>query len=86
MPASLHKKIQFWSFPNILTIDLKRFNNRLFYYTDKNDIQKIINDNKISILYIIKGGNKDELTDFTNCKTIIHCVFNTKQTHGDFYC
>jgi hypothetical protein len=63
-----------------------RFNNRLIYYTNKNDIQKTIDDNKLSIVYIIKGGNKDELTDYKNCKTIIHCVFNTKQKHGDFYC
>ena len=64
----------------------KRFGKNFIYYNDVNDIQTIIDNNNIKILYIIKGGNIDNLSSFKNCKTIIHCVFNTKQKHGDFYC
>lgn len=64
----------------------KRFNERFLYYSDKESIQKIIDDNNIKVLYIIKSGQKDELMDFKNCRTIIHCVFTTRDPHGDFYC
>lgn len=63
-----------------------RFKNKFIYYQTVDNIQKIIDENNIKILYVIKGGDIDSLSSFKNCKTIIHCVFNTKQKHGDFYC
>ena len=56
----------------------------LFYYNNIDDIEKIIINENIDLLYIIKAGNRDHL--ITNkCKTLIHCVFNSKEKHGDIY-
>lgn len=60
----------------------KRF--PLFYYENQNDIDKIVLENKITHLYIIKSGCIDGL--FSNyCKNIIHCVFDVSQPHGQVY-
>lgn len=46
--------------------------------------EEIIKKEKIDILYVIKSGEKDNRIS-KNCKTVIHCVFNTHQPHGDIY-
>jgi hypothetical protein len=54
------------------------------YYVFPNDIDDIIIKHKITHLYIIKYGLHDNL--ITNkCKTLIHCVFDVSQPHGDIY-
>ncbi len=63
-----------------------RFPKKMFYYYQPIDVQKIINDEKPDILYIIKSGDKgDGLHSFNNVKIIIHCVFSTTDPHGDIY-
>ena len=64
----------------------EKFRNRfpLFYYENIQDIENIIEKEKIDLLYVIKAGNKDHLIT-KKCKTFMHCVFNTKEPHGDFY-
>jgi glycosyltransferase involved in cell wall biosynthesis len=64
----------------------EKFNKRfqVYYYETQNDIDKIVLNNKITHLYIIKAGDHDGL--YSNyCKNIIHCVFSTRQPHGDIY-
>jgi hypothetical protein len=63
-----------------------KFNDRfdVYYYQHQEDIDKIVLDNKVSHIFIIKAGDWDGL--YSNfCKNIIHCVFSTGQPHGDIY-
>jgi hypothetical protein len=69
-------------------VDIKAydmFNNRfkVFYYRDVSDIEHIIKEQQIDILYIQKSGllNDELITNI--CKCVIHCVFETFEPHGD---
>ena len=55
------------------------------YYQTQGDIDNIVIKYGISHIYIIKAGTWDGLIS-TKCKNLVHCVFNTSQPHGDFYC
>lgn len=63
-----------------------KFNQRfsVYYYQCQDDIDKIIINNNVSHLYIIKGGGFDGLYS-KFCKNIIHCVFSVDQPHGEVY-
>lgn len=59
---------------------MKRF--QVLFYTDKEDMERLISD--CDILYCIKYGKNDG--DYsTNIKTVIHCVFDLSEPHGDVY-
>ena len=55
------------------------------YYYNNQDINDIVRDNKIDILYIEKAGSPDDGLVFDCCKTIIHSVFDTTKPHGTLY-
>lgn len=57
----------------------------VFYYSEKSDIQAIIDKEKIDVLYVIKYGLLDGLEDFHRVKTLIHCVFDARQAHGNIF-
>jgi hypothetical protein len=63
-----------------------KFKNRfqIKYYSSQQDIDTIVEENNITHLYIIKGGNYDDLIS-TKCTNIIHCVFSSNQPHGQIY-
>lgn len=63
-----------------------KFSNRFVveYYETQTDIDNIITKHGLSHLYVIKSGEFDN-TFTTKCKNLIHCVFNTRQPHGDVY-
>lgn len=51
------------------------------YYKDRDDIQRIIDNEKPDVLYVIKAGTMgDGLYDFKGVKTLVHCVFNPFQS------
>lgn len=56
----------------------------VYYYENQQDIDNIVLQNKVSHIFIIKGGCYDGLIS-TKCKNIIHCVFNVDQPHGEVY-
>ncbi len=60
----------------------KRF--QVDYYLTQQEIDNIVIKNKITHLYIIKGGNNDGLIT-TKCINLIHCVFDSRQPHGQIY-
>jgi len=62
----------------------KKFN--VLGYTNFNEIEKIIDDNKIDLFYIIKSGENDGML-VPNVKNVVHSVFcgNISQSHGDVY-
>jgi hypothetical protein len=56
----------------------------LFYYANQSDIDKIVLNNQVTHLFVIKSGNKDEL--YSNlCVNVVLCVFNTLHPHGHVY-
>ncbi len=66
-----------------------KFKNRfpVFYYTCNNDIQQILEREHVDVLYVIKSGRREGVCDvFPNVKTIMHCVFDPVEPHGDAYC
>ena len=61
----------------------KRF--PIHYITNQTDIDRVVSEQKLDVLYVIKSGELDWFWT-TKCKTIIHCVFTTRFPHGDVYC
>lgn len=58
---------------------------QLFYIQTPHCIDNIVNEQKLDRLYIIKSGEPDWFFT-TKCKTIVHCVFTTRFSHGSVYC
>lgn len=61
-------------------------------FTDRFDIKLYDNNDKLidilkdcNICYMIKYGKKDNLELPKNIKTVIHCVFDMSEPHGDVY-
>lgn len=67
-------------------IAFKWFHKRfpIFQYIDINDLEKILQTNNCDILYCIKYGNNDGIYS-KYIKTVIHCVFDMSEPHGDIY-
>jgi hypothetical protein len=49
-----------------------------------NKVDPILKDNNCDIFYIIKAGEYEGQVSKV-CKSVVHCVFNTNQPHGDVY-
>ena len=62
----------------------KRFT--MLYYKDPSDVDSIVEGYGIDLMYIIKSGKKSDDIMPSKCKTIIHCVFETNDPHGSYYC
>jgi hypothetical protein len=56
----------------------------VFLYESTADVDKIIKEQGIDFLYVIKGGSNEGLVS-KFCKTLVHCVFTTYEPHGDIY-
>lgn len=63
------------------------FQNRfpIIYYDNPSDIDRIVSDNKIDILYILKHGSDTDMLMTSKCKCCIHCMDNSSTSHGDVY-
>lgn len=57
---------------------------KVYLYDNLSELNDIINKENIDLLYCIKSGENDGI-NYMNCKTVIHCVFNSTQKHGDVY-
>ncbi len=58
----------------------------VFYYTDVAEIQPILDRERVDVLYILKYGRRDgKLDQFRGVKTIMHCVFDPRDPHGDVF-
>jgi hypothetical protein len=59
---------------------------KLFPYTNWNEVDKILQQEKVNIIYLQKAGEWDgKMARAKNIKNIIHCVFNTSFPHGNVY-
>lgn len=57
---------------------------KLCPYTNWNEVDNILEKEKVDILYLQKAGEWDgKMAAFK--KNIVHCVFNTSNTHGNVY-
>ena len=54
----------------------------LFFYNDLHDLENYIKN--CDILYCIKYGTLDEIIS-KKIKTVVHCVFDMSEPHGDIY-
>ena len=65
----------------------KKFHDRfsVYYYENKNDVEKILKDEKCDIIFIEKAGSPTDELWFDSCKNIIHSVFTLEEPHGDAY-
>lgn len=48
------------------------------------DLEKTLETEKCDVLYCIKFGTKDGIVS-TRIKTVVHCVFDMSEPHGDVY-
>jgi hypothetical protein len=65
-------------------IALKRFSDRfeMRFYADVQDLELTIYD--CEVLYVIKYGKQDGI-ESKRVKTVVHCVFDMTDPHGDVY-
>ena len=56
----------------------------IFVYKDLTDMDRILEEEKCSLLYCIKYGKNDGVVS-KKVKTVIHCVFDMTEPHGDVY-
>ena len=60
-----------------------RFNDVIFY-TTLEDLDHKLTEKKCDVLYCIKYGKNDGIY-LKKIKTVIHCVFDMTEKHGDIY-
>jgi len=67
------------------THPIERFNSfGCHLYKDVSELDSIIDQEKIDVLYMTKAGNRDGICP-NNCKTAVHCVFDMREQHGSVY-
>jgi len=57
---------------------------RVFFYNDCDHLHNILLTENCDIIYTIKYGKKDDIV-FPDIKTVVHCVFDLSEPHGDVY-
>lgn len=57
----------------------------VIYYHSPEDIDRLVEDNMIDVLYILKSGNVSDGLMTTKCKCCIHCLEDSSTPHGDVY-
>lgn len=67
-------------------IAYRHFKNRfqVLIYTNNSELDNLIQNNKIIIVYHIKYGKNDSYIP-KYCFNVIHCVFDMTEPHGDVY-
>ena len=68
---------------------LKKFSNRfqVVFYTSTDEMRRMIQEMGVDVVYIIKYGKRNEIEHVFGgkVKTVIHCVFDMSDEHGDVY-
>lgn len=70
----------------VLTYDMKPPHQQSYHeqIETKRILSKLVEDEKLDFLHLIKAGQNDNVTP-DNCRTGIHCVFNMLYPHGIVY-
>jgi hypothetical protein len=68
---------------------IMKFSNRfrIFKYKNYDELKYILKSEKVNAMYIIKSGDKDELTNSIEnyIPLLIHCVYKVNDPHGLIY-
>lgn len=56
----------------------------VFNYSNNEDIDRIVCNERVTHLYINKSGEWDGIIS-SKCKNLIHCIFSTTFPHGEVY-
>ena len=66
-------------------IAVQKFKDRfqIITYTDFENLEELISD--FDIIYYIKYGKRDDFKPLKHIKSVIHCVFDLSDPHGDVY-
>jgi hypothetical protein len=78
----LYNKTNPNNFENAVSNFKSKFN--VIGYENINELEKIVEKEKVDVFYAIKSGEKDGI-EVSNCKTCIHTVFKNYDPHGDVY-
>lgn len=73
-----------WKYSHPLAIEKFKKRFPVYLYHDFNEVEKILDDNKIDVFYAIKAGIKDGVIS-KNRRSVIHVVFQYHEPHGDVY-
>ena len=67
-------------------LGLNHFQNRfkVLFYDGIEKLENLLSDEKVDIMYCIKYGKNDGIFS-KKTKTVIHCVFDMTEPHGDVY-
>lgn len=66
-------------------LGIKRFSVfPIHYYADMNDLDRLLTNLDCKLLYCIKYGKNDGVCS-KRVKTVVHCVFDMSEPHGDVY-
>ena len=64
----------------------QRFQHNLVYYAHLSEIDDILTQRHVDVLYIIKSGRFTDDRLLTNvCRCVVHAVFESDQPHGDAF-
>lgn len=65
----------------------ERFSSRfpVVYYNDPSEIDNLLRDQHIDVLYIMKAGSDEDNLSTTVCRCVIHCLDTSISPHGDVY-
>lgn len=72
--------------PNVYDKFTKRF--PVFYYEKDTDVPSLLDKETPDVLYVLKYGLEDGLVSSTSTTipTLVHCIFDPRQPHGDDFC
>lgn len=71
-----------YSDPKAIEKFQKRF--KVLFYKNGDEVEKFLEDEKVNVFYTLKAGNKDGVVS-KKIKTVVHCVFQHYEPHGDVY-
>ena len=72
---------------NDKNIAVERFSSRFptLVYDSWDEAEEWLQHHKVDVLHMRKAGDDDGLVS-KHCRTVVHCAFPMKETHGDVYC
>jgi len=69
---------------NLVSLDKFKKRFKVFLYEDFSEVDGFLEKENANIFYAIKAGHKDGIAPKV-CKTVVHCVFDVSEPHGDVY-
>lgn len=58
---------------------------KFYFFNGKEHLEELLQKNKVDVLYTIKFGKSHNSFTSDKVKTVVHCVFDMSDPHGDVY-